>query len=76
MTRVTFGVSASSLFANMYVRKNVLDLTLKYLLAKGSVDESFYVDDGLTGVDTADEAIEVHHQLQSLFDEGGFLLLK
>ena len=51
----------------MCVRQNAVDLGSKYPLAKRVVDESFYVDDGL---------IEVHDQLQSLFNEGGFLLRK
>ena len=39
------------------------------------MDES-YVDDGLTGADTVDKAIELHDQLQSLFSKGAFLLCK
>lgn len=76
MTRVTFGVSASSFVANMCVKQNAVDLASKYPLAARVVDDSFYVDDGLTGADTIDEAIELHDQLQSLFGEGGFLLRK
>ena len=76
MTRVTFGVSASSFVANMCVKQNTVDLASRYPLAARVVDESFYVDDGLTGADTVDEAIELHDQLQSLFSKGGFLLRK
>ena len=76
MTRVTFGVSASSYAANMAVRRNATDLTLDYPLAVKAVHESFYVDDGLTGADTVDEVITLQHQLQELFDRGGFLLRK
>ena len=68
MTRVTFRVSASAFVANMCVKQNAVDLALKYPLAARVVDES-YVDDGLTGTDTVDEAIELHDQLQSLFSE-------
>ena len=76
MTRVTFGVSASSFVANMCVKQNAIDFISKYPFATRVVDESFYVDDGLTGTDSVDKAIEVHNQLQSLFGEGGFLLHK
>ena len=76
MTRVTFGVSASSFVANMCVKQNAIDFISKYPFATRVVDESFYVDDGLTGADSVDKAIEVHNQLQSLFSEGGFLLHK
>lgn len=76
ITRVTFGVSASSFITNMCVTQNAVDHASKYPLAKKVVDESFYVDDGLTGADTVDEAVEIHNQLQSLFSEDGFLLHK
>ena len=48
----------------------------KYPLAAKVVDESFYVNDGLTGVDSTKEAIELQKQLQDLFSQGGFLLRK
>ena len=76
MTRVTFGISASSFAANMAVKQNALDFVLKYPLAAKIVDESFYVDDALTGADTVEEAIETQTQLQGLFSQAGFLLLK
>ena len=40
MTRVTFGVSASSFAANMAVKRNALDHALK---AAGVVESAFYV---------------------------------
>ena len=76
MTRVTFGISASSYAANMAVRQNAADFALDYPLAARAVDQSFYVDDGLTGADSVKEAITLQQQLQQLFDRGGFLLRK
>ena len=76
MTRLTFGVSASSFIANMCVKQNSLDFAVDFPLAAKAVDDSFYVDDGLTGADSIDQAIELYHQLQGLFDKGGFLLRK
>ena len=76
MTRVTFGVSASSFAANMAVKQNAHDFALKYPLAFPAVNESFYVDDGLSGADSVEEAIEKRTQLQDLFAEAGFLLRK
>ncbi|XP_064382855.1 uncharacterized protein LOC135331570 [Halichondria panicea] len=76
MTRITFGVSASSFAANMAVKQNAIDHAMEYALAAKSVDTSFYVDDGLTGADTVQEAIELQRQLQDLFSAGGFLLRK
>ena len=76
MTRVTFGVSASSFAANMSVKQNAVDFALEYPLAVKAVDKSFYVDDGLIGADSTKEAIELQAQLQELFSRGGFLLRK
>ncbi len=76
MTRVTFGVSASSFAANMAVKRNALDHAMEYPLAAKSVDNSFYVDDGLTGADSIQEAVELQCQLQDLFSKGGFHLRK
>ena len=76
MTRVTFGVSASSFAANMAVKQNALDHALEFPLAAKCVDTSFYVDDGLTGADSVEEAVELQRQLQHLFTKGGFLLRK
>ena len=76
MTRVTFGVSASSFAANMSVKQNAIDFAMEYPLAAKVVEKSFYVDDGLTGADSVPEAIEVQKQLQNLFSRGGFLLRK
>ncbi len=76
MTRLTFGVSASSFIVNMCVKQNALDLLMDFPLAAKAVDDSFYVDDGLTGADSIDQAVKLHHELQSLFTKGGFLLRK
>ena len=40
-----------------------VDLSLDFPLAAKAVEESFYVDDGLTG----EEAIELHQQVQSFW---------
>ena len=66
MTRVTFGISASSFAANMAVKQNANDFALDYPQAANVVDNSFYVD-GLTGADSPKEAIDLCEQLQALF---------
>ena len=76
MTRVTFGVSASSFAANIAVKQNALDFALEFPQAAAAVEKSFYVDDVLTGADTVQEAIDLQAQLQELFSRGGFLLHK
>lgn len=46
MTRVTFGVSASSFAANMSIKQNAIDFAHEYpSAAKAADQESFYVDD-------------------------------
>ena len=63
MTGVTFGVSASSFAANMSLEQNVLDFAIDYPQAAKVVEDSFYVDDGLTGADSIQDAIELRKQL-------------
>ena len=74
MTGITFGVSASPFAANMTVQQNAIDHLGEFPLAGEAVLTSFYVDDGLTGADSIDEAISLQKQLQTLFAKGGFLL--
>ena len=57
MTRLTFGVSASSFAANMAVKQNALDNAQTYPQAAQSVFESFYVDDGFAGANSIEEAV-------------------
>ena len=76
MTRVTFGVSASSFAANMSVKRNAMDHALEYPKAANVVENGFYVDDCLTGVDSVEDAIDLYQQLVKLCAKGGFLLRK
>ena len=59
MTRVTFGISASSFAANMSMKQNAVDFGTEYPLAAKAVDESFYVDDCLSGANTIEEVIKL-----------------
>ena len=76
MTRVTFGVAASSCAANMAVKQNAVDLALEFPSAAKAVGQSFYVDDGLTGADSVEEAVKLQTELQRMFERGGFTLRK
>ena len=73
MTKVTFGVSASSFAANMAVKQNALDFAMEHPLAAEVVKKSFYDDDSLTAADSVQEAIELLKELQDLFSKGGYL---
>lgn len=76
MTRITFGVSASSFIANMCVKQNAIDFESEYPNAAKQVERSFYVDDYLGGADSLQEAVKLHGEMHSLFQKGGFLLRK
>ena len=76
MTRLTFGVNASSFIANMSIKQNAQDYALEYPLASKVVDKSFFVDDCLTGADSMEETVKLQLQLQNLFAKGGFMLRK
>lgn len=76
MTRLTFGVSSSSFIANMCIKQNALNHVHEFPLAAKSVKESFYVDDGLTGADDLQTAVELQKQLERLFLCAGFQLHK
>lgn len=66
MTRVAFGVSAFSFIANMCIKQNAVDLALEYPQAAKVVEDSFCVDDCLTGADDVHSAIVLQRQLQEL----------
>ena len=67
MTRVTFGVAASSFAANMSVWQNAIDSAHEYPLAARVVEDSFYVDDCLSGADHVENAITLYDQLRKLY---------
>ena len=73
MTRVTFGVSASSFAANMAVKQNASDFAMDFPLAYDAVKNNFYVDDGLTGADSVEETVKLYEQLRNLFDKADLL---
>ena len=76
MTRVTFGVSASSFAANMAVKQNAIDYSQELPQAADVVQKGFYVDDCLTGADDTDSTLILQRQLTDLLARGGFTLRK
>ena len=76
MTRLTFGVCASSFAANMALKQNAKDHQQEYLQASKAASEDFYVDDGLTREDTVDKATNLQRDMQSLSALGCFRLKK
>lgn len=57
MTRVTFGVSASSFAANMAMKQNAIEHAQEFPLAADVVQKCFYVDDCLTGADDSNSVL-------------------
>ena len=76
MTRVTFGIASAAFLATNSVLCVAEENKLGLPLAAKTVKESFYVDDGLPSVETKQEALTLFHQLQELFNRGGFKLHK
>ena len=77
MTRVTFGVSASSFIANMYVKQNVIDFAMEYTLAANAVEEAFtLMTVSLEHPPLKKEYTFTFKELQSFFSKAGFHLRK
>ena len=60
MTRLTFGVSASSFAANMALRQNVLNYQQQYPQAAIVAFEGLYMDDGLVGAEFVQRGIRLN----------------
>ena len=67
MTRVMFGLSAFSFAANMAMKQNAIDYSHKFPLAVEVVQESFYIDDCLSGAANPRLVLLLQQQLTDLF---------
>ena len=76
MARVTFGIASAAFLATNSLLCLAKENESELPLAAKAVKESFYADDGLPSVETKQETISLHHQLQDLFNRGGFKLHK
>ena len=66
----------SQLHVNMSVKQNSIDYMSEFPVAAKMVTESFYVQDGLVGADSIEEAVILRNEMQELFAHGRFLLCK
>ena len=73
MSRVTFGVSASSFAANMSLKQNAFDYAVQLPQAADVVNKSFYIDDCLTGADSIEEVRRVTERPRRTFQQGRVL---
>ena len=76
MTRVTFGIASAAFLATNSLHQLAEENESELQLDDKVVKESFYIDDGLPSVETKQEAIKLNHQLNILFNRGGFKLHK
>ena len=60
----------------MGLKQNALNLTQEYPHTAQVALDYFYVDDGLVGAESVDEASSLRDELQCLFAAGGFTLRK
>ena len=60
----------------MAIKQNSIDLAHEFPSAARVMKRSFYVDDGLIGADSVEEAVKLQKELQMMFNRGGFTLQK
>ena len=70
MTTVTFRIASAAFLATNSVHHVAEENESELSLAAKVVKESFYVDDGLPSVETKQEAIQLHHELNYPFNQG------
>ena len=76
MKRLTFGVACSPFLATTVLRRLAEDYEQEYPEAAALVWEDFYVDGLLTGAESAQHAIVLRHQLNTLLEKASMILRK
>ena len=76
MTRLTFGVSASSFATNIAINHNALENVDTHTQGVQAVLTSFYVDDMLTSANSIEEALRLWKELQELLALEAFKIHK
>ncbi|XP_051167315.1 uncharacterized protein LOC127285377 [Leptopilina boulardi] len=76
LNRVTFGTACAPFLAIRTLHQLANDEKDSHPLAASILKSDFYVDDGLTGAQTYDEALFIRNQLIKLLKKGGFNLQK
>lgn len=74
--RVIYGQAASPYLAVRAMQQCAHDYENQYPIGAKTILDDFYVDDGLTGADSIDEALELVRQLKAITDLGDFELSK
>ena len=74
MTEVTFGITSATFLATNSLLCLAKENESELPFAAKAVKESIYVDNGFPSVETKQEAISLHHQLQDFLNSRGFKL--
>lgn len=75
-TRVIYGQAAAPFLAVRAMRQCAMDYAEEYPVGADAVLELFYVDDGLPGADSLEDALILKQQLIDLLKKGQFELAK
>lgn len=76
LTRVTFGTASAPYLAVRTLHQIADDEGKNNPLAHATIKEDFYMDDLMSGADTAEEAIQIANEVMSILQRGGFHLQK
>ncbi|XP_037931170.1 uncharacterized protein LOC119665982 [Teleopsis dalmanni] len=76
LNTVTYGTRAAPYLATRCLTKLADEYQGNYLYGATSLNRDFYVDDGLIGADTINEALLIQQQLITILDKAGMKLKK
>ena len=74
MTRLRFGVSASSSVANKVLRMNAIQNKRTHPRVALAINKSLYMDDELTGADSVSKTITFQKEVQQLLTKDSYFL--
>ncbi|XP_026464135.1 uncharacterized protein LOC113366692 [Ctenocephalides felis] len=76
LTTVTYGTASAPYLAMRCLKMLAQNYASTFSQAAQVLDTDCYVDDIITGADTADELVKIQREVVQLLDEGGFSLHK
>lgn len=76
LNTVTFGTACAPFLATRTLKQLAEDESKKFPKASQVIKDDFYVDDCLTGEETAEKALNLHNDLVTVLTRGGFSLRK
>lgn len=76
LNTVTFGTACAPFLATRALQQLAFDNAKDFPKASAAIQESFYVDDLVLGVDTIDEGMKIRNQIRCILAKSGMLLCK